>query len=105
MMVVPPPRAIILSGDSPPDADRGEKTAANPVPVIKIRRPTRHRLAYFTRCDIFFSSVHCANSLTNPINTPLGAGFLVWAALLGTGPPRLEAILQTKRLSRCPRCA
>src|SRR5229473_1434770 len=53
MMVVPPPSAIIPSCDSPPEADRGEKTAAKPIPVIKTSRATRYLLGNFTSPGMF----------------------------------------------------
>src|SRR5712692_6969499 len=53
MMVVPPPSAIIPSCDSPPEADRGEKTAAKPIPVIKTSGATRYLLGNFTSPGMF----------------------------------------------------
>src|SRR5260370_5115581 len=53
MMVVPAPSAIILSRDSPPEADRWEKTAAKPIPVIKTSRAARYLLGNFTSPGMF----------------------------------------------------
>src|SRR5713101_2216005 len=53
MMVVPPPSATIVSCVSPPEADRGEKTAAKPIPVIKTSRATRYLLGNFTSPGMF----------------------------------------------------
>src|SRR5216684_8498593 len=53
MMVVPAPSAIILSRDSPPEADRWEKTAAKPIPTIKTSRATRYLLGNFTSPGMF----------------------------------------------------
>src|SRR5437016_3047742 len=57
MMVVPAPLAIIPSSDSRPDADRGKKTAANPIPAAKSSRPTRHRLASLNGPGMFSSYI------------------------------------------------
>src|SRR5713226_7775759 len=53
MMVVPPPSATIVSCVSPPEADRGEKTAVKPIPVIKTSRATRYLLGNVTSPGIF----------------------------------------------------
>jgi len=62
MIVVPPPRATVLSAVSPPDAERVEKTAANPIIAVKNKKPTSHRLASFNLASMFFSPRSSVNS-------------------------------------------
>src|SRR6266566_3798085 len=53
MMVVPAPSAIIVSCDSLPEADRSEKTVAEPIPAAKISTAIRYFLANSTSPGMF----------------------------------------------------
>src|SRR5882762_3333996 len=112
MMVVPPPRIIVLSSDAFTEARCEKMSAADPTPIVNKSSTTiSHRLASFNRPSMFPSSAqplgagrasghglpphfccvvvlpfYSSERLHNPPPRPLGDGLFCYVkALLGVG--------------------